>query len=622
MSLNRSHRRAQAKTLLVRQPSSSSSMSGILEAGLRHQRAGQLAQAKAVYIQVLKVNPSQADALHLLGLIAHQVGQNRIAVETIGRAVELEPKIALFHCSLGNALKASGSLDEAMDAYRSAIRLKPDFAESHYNLGTVLAALGRMEDAAEAYGRAIGLNPDFGEAHYSLGTIRLQQGALETAAGAFRHAIRSRQDHAEAHANLGKTLQELGRPEEALAACDAALSIKPHHAEAHSNRGNILKALGRLDEAAAAHSTAIRFKPDFAEAHYNLGNTLKAQGRLGEAIHAHSQAVRLRPDFAAARVNLGMERLLSGDLPRGWADYEWRLRAACGHLQPRMFSQARWRGEALDGRTILLHAEQGLGDTIQFCRYAPLVALRGGCVVLEVPRPLLRLLSSLAGVTRLIAAGDPLPDFAVHCSLMSLPLAFGTDIDTIPAEVPYLSARPETACAWQDRLGPKTRRRVGLVWSGGLRPDQPELRVVNERRNIPLPLIGQLNHLDIDFVSLQKGEPAEGELRAMKDLIWPRGNLIDAAPDIGDFADTAGLIETLDLLISVDTSTAHLAAAMGKPVWLLNRFDSCWRWLEHREDSPWYPTLRLFRQAAPGDWQGVMQRVEAALLATDQAPTT
>jgi tetratricopeptide (TPR) repeat protein len=622
MSLNRSQRRAHGKTLSVLQPSSSSSMSGLLEAGLRHQRAGQLAQAKAVYIQVLKVNPSQADALHLLGLIAHQVGQDRIALETIGRAIEIEPGIALFRSSLGNTLKSLGRLAEALDAYATAIRCKPDFAEAHYNLGTVLAALGRHDDAAAAYRSAIDLNPDFADAHYNLGIILLQRGEPDAAAAACRHAIRCAPKHAEAYGNLGKALQELDRPDEALAAYDAAISIKPHYAEAHSNRGNILKACGRLDEAAAAHNTAIRFKPDFAEAHYNLGNTLKAQARSGEAIHAYHHAIRLRPDFAEAHVNLGMERLLSGDFPRGWEDYEWRLRGTGHPLQPRAFSKPQWRGEALGGRTILLHAEQGLGDTIQFCRYVPLVAARGGCVVLELPRPLLRLLSGLPGVARLIAAGSPLPAFDVQCSLMSLPLAFRTDIDTIPADVPYLSAKPDRIAFWRNWLGDKTRLRVGLVWSGGLRPDQPELQAVNERRNIPLQVIGQLNRGDIDFVSLQKGEPAESELIAMRDVIWPDGNLTDAAPEIGDFDDTAGLIEMLDLLISVDTSTAHLAAAMGKPVWLLNRFDSCWRWLEHREDSPWYPTLRLFRQTTPGDWQGVMRRVEAALAEMAQAPTT
>jgi tetratricopeptide (TPR) repeat protein len=615
MSLNRSQRRAQAKTLLVQQPSSSSSLSGILEVGLRHQRAGQLAQAKALYIQVLKVNPSQADALHLLGLIAHQVGQHKIAIETISRAIEIEPKVALYRCSLGNALKALGRLDEAVSAYSHAIRCTPHFAEAHYNLGTVLMALGRIDDAAGAYGTAIGLKSDFAEAHFNLGLIMLHRGQPAKASSAYRNAIRCKPDYAEAHGNLGRALQDLGQPEEALAAYDDAIRLKPDYAEAHSNRGNVLKALGRPEAAAAAHGMAIRLKPDFAESHYNLGNTLKALGRSDEAIDAYHHAIRFSPGFAEAHVNLGMELLLAGDLPQGWAEYDWRLRGASRHLQPRQFAKPQWRGESLNGRRILLHAEQGLGDTIQFCRYVPLLAARGACVTLEVPRPLLRLLSGLHGVTHLIATGDTIPDFDVQCSLMSLPLAFETRIDTIPARPGYLAAKPETTSRWRARLGPPSRRRVGLVWSGGHRPDQPELADVNQRRNIPFQVIGQLNHPDIDFFSLQKGEPAESEAVALGDALWPDGNFTNASPDLQDFDDTAGLIENLDLVISVDTSTAHLAAAMGKPVWLLNRFDSCWRWLENRDDSPWYPTLRLFRQTERGDWHSVMTRVAQALLA-------
>ena len=217
------------------------------------------------------------------------------------------------------------------------------------------------------------------------------------------------------------------------------------------------------------------------------------------------------------------------------------------------------------------------------------------------------------GVDRLIAAGEPLPAFDFHCPLMSLPLTFQTQIDTIPTHIPYLSATAETVAYWLDRLGAKTRPRVGLVWNGGFRPSQPELR----RRDMPLQVIARLNHPEIDFVSLQKGEPAESELLALKDVLWPENNLYDAANELEDFADTAGLIEHLDLVISVDTSTAHLAGAMGKPVWLLNRFDTCWRWFEHRDDSPWYPTLRLFRQAEPGDWAGVIDRVAASALAAE-----
>ena len=584
-----------------------------MQAGFRYHQAGQLAEAKAFYIQALNVEPDQAEALHLLGLLAHQVGQHKVAIETISRAIEIEPEVALYRCSLGNALKALGRRDEAIQAYTEAIHLDPRFPEAYYNLGGALVEAGRIDDAARAYSAAIGLKPDFAEAHYSLGTILLQRGSLDKASATYARAIRCKPDHAEAHANLGKTLQELGRLEEAMAAYDAAIRIKPAFAEAHSNQGNIFKALGQLEAAAAAHRTAIRLKPGFAEAHYNLGNSLKALGRLDEAIDAYGHAIRLKPDFAEAHVNLGMELLLCGDFSRGWAEYEWRLNGASRHLKPRAFSRPQWRGGDLGGRRILLHAEQGLGDTIQFCRYASLVAGRGGIVTLEVPPELSRLLSGLRGTAQVIAAGDPVPAFDVQCSLMSLPLAFGTRLETIPAQVPYIAAKPDKVSYWRDRLGPRTRPRVGLVWSGGFRPDQPELHAVNERRNLPVQLIGQLNHPNIDFFSLQKGEPAESEFIALKDAIWPGGNLTNAAPDIKDFDDTAGLIENLDLLISVDTSTAHLAAAMGKPVWLLNRFDSCWRWLEHRDDSPWYPTLRLFRQTDRGDWQGVVQRVSLAL---------
>jgi tetratricopeptide (TPR) repeat protein len=583
--------------------------------GLRHHQAGELAEARALYRQVVNLDPGQADALHLLGLVAHQAGQHDIAIETIGRAIEIEPRVALYRCSLGNALRALGRLDEATQAYAYAIRFSPDFVEAHHNLGTVLVALGRPDAAAQAYANAIRFDPDFAEAHYNLGTVLLGRGQPEKALAAHRAAIRCQPDHAEAHAGLGKTLQDLGRPQEAAEAYTAAIRLRPDYAEAYVNLGTILKAVGRLDDAAHAHRTAIRIKPGFAEAHYNLGNTLKALGQLDAAIAAYEQAISIRPDFAEAHVNLGMELLLAGELPRGWAAYEWRLRKKSPLLQPRIFTQPQWRGEALNGRRILLHAEQGLGDAIQFCRYVPWVAAEGGCVILEAPRTLLRLLSGLDGVSELVAAGDALPEFDVQCSLMSLPFAFGTALDTIPARVPYLAARPERADFWRDRLGPRTRRRIGLVWSGGFRPDQPELHAVNQRRNIPLRLLGQLNHPAIEFVSIQKGEPAESELRALRQELWPGGNLHDAAPAIDDFADTAGLIEVLDLVISVDTSTAHLAAAMGKPVWLLNRFDSCWRWLEYRDDSPWYPGLRLFRQTAPGDWQGVMNRVRAALQA-------
>uniref|UniRef100_UPI002615BD4D tetratricopeptide repeat protein n=1 Tax=Acidocella sp. TaxID=50710 RepID=UPI002615BD4D len=332
-----------------------------------------------------------------------------------------------------------------------------------------------------------------------------------------------------------------------------------------------------------------------------------------EAIAAYNTAIELQPDFAKAHSNLGYALLHSGDFLNGWREYEWRWHGGTKRLKSRGLTKPQWRGEDISGRTILLYAEQGLGDTIQFCRYAALVTARGARVIMEVPPPLLQVLSGLHGVDRLVTTGDPLPDFDFHCPLLSLPLAFGTQVETIPAPIPYLFAKPEQTAYWRNRLGPKIQPRVGLVWNGGFRSNQPELWALNERRNIPVQLISRLNVPYIDFVSLQKGEPAESEMLALQAELWPGGNFHNPATELRDFEDTAGLIENLDLVISVDTSTAHLAGAMGKPVWLLNRFDTCWRWLEHRDDSPWYPTVRLFRQTEHGEWDGVIQRVAGAL---------
>ena len=275
-----------------------------------------------------------------------------------------------------------------------------------------------------------------------------------------------------------------------------------------------------------------------------------------------------------------------------------------------------WLGDGtLAGKTILLHCEQGLGDSLQFCRYTTLVARLGARVVLEVPPALRNLFAALDGVAELVVLGDPLPHFDCHCPLMSLPLAFGTTLTTIPADAPYLRADAAKVLRWRQRLGERRRPRVGLVWSGGFRPDQPELWAVNSRRNVPLSMLASLAGLALDFYSLQKGQPAEAELARLTASGWDGPHIADVSAELGDFSDTAALIEALDLVVSVDTSTAHLTGALGKPVWILNRFDTCWRWLLDRTDSPWYPTARLYRQPTAGDWGAVLAQVRADLAA-------
>jgi hypothetical protein len=382
-----------------------------------------------------------------------------------------------------------------------------------------------------------------------------------------------------------------------------------------------LEHLNRLEAALDSYARAIAIDGALAQAYVNRGNVLRQLQRPDEALASCNRALALRPADAEAHLNKALALLAMGDLAAGWREYEWRWRCPDNALfkVKRNFAQPLWLGEEpLAGKAILIHSEQGLGDTLQFCRYVSKVAALGARVFFEVQAPLKRLLAHLEGVTRLLARGDPLPAFDCHCPLLSLPLAFHTSLSSIPAKVPYLrsrsdSSRPDRRMCWQEKLGAKSKPRVGLVWSGGFRPDQPETWSVNNRRNIPLRLFAPLKHPGIEFHSLQKGQPAESELTDLAAEKWDGPALIDHTTVLQDFADTAALIEELDLVISVDTSTAHLAGAMGKPVWILDRFDSCWRWMLGRSDSPWYPTARLYRQDRQGDWSTVIDRVRADL---------
>lgn len=382
---------------------------------------------------------------------------------------------------------------------------------------------------------------------------------------------------------------------------------------AHSNRGLVHKELGRYEAALADYNRAIDLSPDCAEAHSNRGIVLQELNQPEAAVASYDRAIAISPDYAQAYLNRSLALLLQGELERGWTDYEWRVKTKDGRSERRDFLQPRWLGaESLVGKTVLLHCEQGFGDTLQFCRYAKLVADMGAKVLLQVPRALKDLLGTLDGVGQLLLPNEPLPDFDFHSSLMSLPWAFKTTLATIPNQVPYLRASERKRRIWRQRIGDSDKLQIGLVWSGGFRPNQPSVWAVNNRRNIPLTKLATILRSDCTFYSLQKGQPAESELA---DWI-ANGNepqIVDLTASLHDFSDTAALIAELDLVISVDTSVVHLAGALGKPVWLLNRFDTCWRWLLERTDSPWYPTITLYRQERMGDWDSVLQRVRSDL---------
>jgi tetratricopeptide (TPR) repeat protein len=357
---------------------------------------------------------------------------------------------------------------------------------------------------------------------------------------------------------------------------------------------------------------AIALQADYVEAHSNRGGVLLAKRQVTEALSSYERALQIDPDYAPGHVNHALGLLLAGDYERGWAENEWRWRDSSGWVlrEKRNFRQPQWLGDVPpSGKTILLQSEQGYGDTIQFCRFAALVAEMGARVVLEAPPALAPLLKTLTGVSNVVAQGEALPEFDMYCPLLSLPLALKTSLSSVPAQVPYLAVREDRRRLWRDRLGDFQRPRIGLVWSGGFRPGRPELWSINERRNIPLAKFSALKGLEADFYSLQKGEPAESEFAQVMARGWEGPKIANLAREVGDFADSAAFIEKLDLVISVDTAAAHLAGALAKPVWILNRYDACWRWLLDRDDSPWYPTARLYRQEEPGDWDSVMCKV-------------
>jgi Flp pilus assembly protein TadD len=449
---------------------------------------------------------------------------------------------------------------------------------------------GRAAEAEAAYRDILRRNPDHLGALGEFGRLALQLGQARTAAALLARAVALRPEDAILRNNLAAAYEHAGHPAEAVACHRANIARHPAFAPGLNNLGNALKSLDRLDLAIAAYRRAVAAAPDDWLALNNLGSSLHQANRDAEAVAAYRTALALRDD-PEAHHGLALALLAQGDFARGWPEYEWRARTEQHAPSWPRFARPRWQGEAAAGRVLLIHAEQGLGDMLQFCRYVPLVAARGMKVVLWMPDPLVRLFRRLDGVAEVVGLRDPLPAFDLHCPMMSLPLIFGTRLETIPAAVPYLSPWPQDIVP----LGAGSSPKVGLAWAGNpyLQADRRRSLAVDDLR----PLLGRA---DLALYSLQKDKSA------------PPG-VIDPMGRVRDFADTAALIANLDLVISVDTAVAHLAGAMGKPVWLLNRFDAEWRWLRDRDDSPWYPTLRQFRQASPGDWAGVIARVDAEL---------
>jgi Flp pilus assembly protein TadD len=474
----------------------------------------------------------------------------------------------------------------------------PESPELHLSLAKALCDEQRFREAAESFRKVIALRPTDLRAHIGLGAMLQEAGELQAATEEYVRILQAEPGCAEAYTNLGMVCQELGDLGLAIELQRQAVALAPEMAEAHNNLGSALSKQGNSEEALDCFRRVLALKADHAGAQFNIGHVYANRGDLGTAEEYYRQALACQPQSDTFRFYLGILHLLQGKFSVGWAEYEFRWGSKQLRNGRRDFSQPQWRGEALRGETILLHGEQGLGDTMQFARYATMVAERGGRVVLEVQPGVRRLIGGMDGVAQVLSRGDDLPEFAWHCPLMSLPLAFETELASIPRAVPYLRADEVERVAWANKLAGKDLR-IGLAWGGDPKHTRERVRSIRLAELAPLTAIAGTR-----FYSLQKG-PAAAQIREI-----PAGmEIVDLDAEQKDFADTAAIVANLDLVISIDTSVAHLAGAMGKPVWVLLHHAPDWRWMLDREDSPWYPTARLFRKSAGEGWDAVVERV-------------
>lgn len=518
-------------------------------------------------------------------------------------------------------LHQQGHIAQARQIYETVLASDTNHFDARHLLGVTHLQTNDLDNALAHIQAAIQLNPNSAAAYSNLGRVHHESKRYEEAVASYDQALALKPNFAEALYNKGNALRELKKMTPAIACYQAALSLKPNYAEAYQNLGVIAQEQRRLEQAIAYYDQAIAIQPTHAQARSNRGVALKAMHRIEEALKSFDLAISVDPNYAQAYWNKAITLLLDGQYEKGWQLYEWGW-AANQRGTPRHTHLPLWKGlHTIKGKTVLLHAEQGYGDTIQFCRFAKNLSDLGATVLLEAPSLLIEVLQGLQGVHTLIPMGQPIHaqvDF--QCPLLSLPLALKTTLDTIPCVPAYLHAEPSKSEKWKGKLAGFKNKKVGLVWNGGFRAHQPELWLVNSERNIPLSLMAQhLQMPDIDFFSLQKGDPAESELRGHETEHWPRGNLHNFTHELHSFADTAALIDQLDLVISVDTSTAHLAAAMGKSVWLLNRYDTCWRWLRDIDHSPWYPSVRIYRQNQNRHWHAPLHQIAEDLKRFAQA---
>jgi tetratricopeptide (TPR) repeat protein len=634
-----------------------------------HQR-GHFADAIEYITQSISQSQGNAGFHNNLGKVLNEQGRADEAIESFRAAIRLQPNLVQAYVNLGNALQSQGTPDEAIAVYQDVVRIEPGFAEGHYYLGIALADQNKLDEAIASYRRAVSLRAGFVEAEFDLAKLLKVRGQFSEALPLLAHVIALKPDFAAAHYHLGDLLRLQGRLDEAATALQAAVRLTPNFLVAHNLLGNVLRDAGRLREAAMAYEQALRVDPLCAEAHLNLGNVYQDQERVAEAIACQREVLRLKPDFALAHNALGgslqargdfaaakecyhraleinprcattlhnlamvllQERKLAaahdrfeqilqiepdnaqahywrgairlslGDFAGGWPEYEWRRKTK---FASRSYPQPMWTGDDLRGRKILIHPEWGLGDTLQFIRYVPLVRQRGGDAWLMVQPALVPLLRQ-SGFQQLISTDMVPPPCEVQVPILSLPGLFGTTLDAIPAPIPYLSAKRELIESWRDQLDSYPGFKIGIHWHGSQAS-------ILDARSIPLVEFEPLARVTgTTLFSLQKGVGGQ-QLAHLAGRFAVVGFDDEVDRLQGPFMDTAAIISNLDLVITNDTVIAHLAGGLGVPVWVALNYSAAWIWLQDREDTPWYPTMRLFRQIRLGSWSEVFERMTAEL---------
>jgi len=574
------------------------------EAALKHLQTGRDLEAQLCCQQALSADPTHADSLHLMGVLSLRKQHHDHAVEWFSRAIRQEPR-PQYLASLGLALKHAGRLDDALAVIDKAVQLRPDDAALWHQLGGVLMALHRNSDAFATYQHVLKLSPRHWEAAYLSGVLLHEAERLEEALDHLDRSNEWQPDNVSVLSARGRTLRALKRYKEALADCRRAQRLAPDDPIICNNVGDALLQLNRCEEALKWFEKALRLRPDSVEILANRAMALLQLARSEEAIVAYRRVLALDPDHARSAWQIAHLQLLVGNFEQGWEGREARWRVPDFAPDYPKFAQPKWLGkEPVDGKTVLVCLDEGLGDALQFARYIPLLAARGAKVILVVHEALRPLLSNVQGVSECLPFGASLPPFDLHCPIMSLPLALGATLDSIPPESYLPPIPPARIQAWQHRLGPHTRLRVGLVWSGN--PHQ----LNDHNRSMPFTTLAPLLDLDATFVSLQKAIRPEDRLR-----LDARADVLDVTAELTDFVETAALISCLDLVVTVCTSVAHLSGTLGRPTWVLLPYIGDWRWLTGRDDSPWYPSVRLFRQNDLRSYDVVVKRVRKQLSA-------